>query len=346
METQKVDKYISELLYDYDCVIVPNFGGFVSNYSSAKIHPAQHTFTPPSKSIVFNKNLKHNDGLLANQVATGLNTDYAQALKHIDHFVHHTNSQLKDGKKVKIEDVGTLYWDVERNIQFEPSTKNYLLEAFGLVQFQSPAIKRDALGKRILDKQLKDREPVVLPDKKKTIKRLVALTIAVPLIAAMIWIPYKNDFFDHTNKADLNPFHSKKTEKQIVKEEPTETTPSVETIDSSVTSPVTEANNTPQSISQSVVTPVKADTTAVVVRHDETIDMPFHVVAGCFQVEANAVKYIDILQQQQINASIIGQNEKGLYVVSCGDYATRKEATVKLNELRGQNQSVWLYKKI
>src|SRR6185295_2895178 len=115
-------------------------------------------FTPPSKSIVFNKNLKHNDGLLANQVAAGFNTNYTEALKHIDHFVHQTNSQLKEGKKVRIEDVGTLYWDVERNIQFEPATKNYLLEAFGLVQFQSPAIKRDALGKRIIEKQLKDRE--------------------------------------------------------------------------------------------------------------------------------------------------------------------------------------------
>lgn len=344
METQKVDKYISELLYDYDCVIVPNFGGFVSNYSPAKIHPAQHTFTPPSKSIVFNKNLKHNDGLLANQVAAGLNTDYAQALKHIDHFVHHTNSQLKDGKKVRIEEVGTLYWDVERNIQFEPSTKNYLLEAFGLAQFQSPAIKRDALGKRILDKQLKDREPVALPDKKKKIRRLVALTIAVPLIAAMIWIPYKNNFFDNTNKADLNPFQSKRTEKQIA---PVETALSAPVSDSSVlTSPVTDKNINPAPISPSAVAPVKADTTAVVIKHDEAINTQFHVVAGCFQVEANAVKYIDILQQQQINASIIGQNEKGLYVVSCGDYTTRKEATSKLNELRNQNQSVWLYKKM
>ncbi|MGZ6416715.1 MAG: HU domain-containing protein, partial [Bacteroidia bacterium] len=26
---QKVDKHISELLYEHDCVIVPDFGGFV-----------------------------------------------------------------------------------------------------------------------------------------------------------------------------------------------------------------------------------------------------------------------------------------------------------------------------
>ena len=58
---QKIDKHINELLYNHDCVIVPEFGGFVTNYASAKIHPVQHTFTPPSKNIVFNKNLKNND---------------------------------------------------------------------------------------------------------------------------------------------------------------------------------------------------------------------------------------------------------------------------------------------
>lgn len=345
MEMQKVDKYISELLYDYDCVIVPNFGGFVSNYAPAKIHPVQHTFTPPSKSIVFNKNLKHNDGLLANQVAAGLKTDYTDALKHIDLFVKHTHSQLKEGKKVKIEEVGTLYWDVERNIQFEPSTKNYLLEAFGLVQFQSPAIKRDALGKRILEKQLKDREPAALPDRKKKIRRLVALTIAVPLIAAMIWIPYKNNFFENTHKADLNPFRSKDAAKQMVNEVPAQPSAALVT-DSAVSPPVTEANTVLQPSSETTVTEVKADSTAVAVHHNQAVHAPFHVVAGCFQIEANAVKYIDILQQQQINASIIGQNEKGLYVVSCGDFTTRQEATAKLNELRSQNQSVWLYKKM
>lgn len=346
MTEQKVDKHISELLYEYDCVIVPNLGGFVSNYSPARIHPTQHTFSPPSKSIVFNKNLKQNDGLLANQVATGFNTDYTGALKHIDHFVNHTNSQLKAGKKVLIEDVGTLYWDVERNIQFEPSTKNYLLDAFGLVAFQSPAIKREALGKRI-EKQLKDREPAALPQKKKTIKRLVTLTIAVPLIAALIWIPYKTDLFRNTDNANLSPFNKKQSSTPVVvKEESSEADelPIDVNKDSTLTKPVNATSASSQPVTEAMVAPVKADTTAVVLRNDKALDFKFHVVAGCFQVQENAINYIQSLQQQNINASIIGQNDRGLYVVSCGDFATRKEANAKLNDLRKQQQSVWLYK--
>ena len=179
---QKIDKHISDLLYDHDCVIVPQLGGFVANYASAKIHPTQHTFTPPSKNIVFNTNLKNNDGLLANHITQADNTAYPEALKYIHHFVDTTNAQLKKGEKVVIGDVGKLFLDVERNIQFEPdANSNHLLDAFGLASFQSPAIKRDNIGKRI-EKEFIDRKPIAGEKKKINIKRYVALAIAMPLI--------------------------------------------------------------------------------------------------------------------------------------------------------------------
>lgn len=53
-----IEKYISELLYQYDCVIIPGFGGFIGNYSPALIDPIYHTFHPPYKSLLFNINLK------------------------------------------------------------------------------------------------------------------------------------------------------------------------------------------------------------------------------------------------------------------------------------------------
>lgn len=340
---QKVDKHISELLYEYDCVIVPNFGGFVTNYASAKIHPVQHTFTPPSKSIVFNKNLKNNDGLLANHMAVGLNTDYLQALKYIDQFVTDTNLKLKSGKKVTIADVGVLYWDVERNIQFEPYQKNYLLDSFGLAPFQSPPIKRDALAKRI-EKQLRDRQPEALPAKKKTIRRIIVAAIAVPVIAALIWIPLKTDLLQNTDKANLNPFHAKDTKQEVVIEQPVSgETPADK--DTAITRPALTPATTPtEPVTQTMVTPVKADTTSVAIPENKD-EYKFHVVAGCFQVKSNAIKYIESLRQQNINASIIGQNDKGLFVVSCGNFATRKEANSKLTDLRNQQQTVWLYKK-
>ena len=62
-------KHITDLLYRYDCVIVPEFGGFITNRIGAKLNESTQTFYPPTKQITFNSHLKHNDGLLANYIA-------------------------------------------------------------------------------------------------------------------------------------------------------------------------------------------------------------------------------------------------------------------------------------
>lgn len=336
---EKVDKYIGELLYEHDCVIVPSFGGFVANYSSAKVHPNKNTFSPPSKNIAFNKNLKTNDGLLANHIAITEHTNYPQALKQITEFVDATNAELKKGNKVNFENVGVFSLDFERNLQFEPATTNFLLDAFGLNNFQATAIKRDAAIKQ-LKKELKDREAVPQEKRKVNVKRIVALTVAVPLIAAMIWIPLKTDLLKNVNYSDLNPF-SKKTEHVIDNKKQKEENKATKL-------PETNGNitkeNTLVTTAENTVQPVLADTTSVAVQAAMPQEMKYHLVAGCFQIENNAINFVASLKERNIDASIIGKNDKGLYVVSCGDFATRNEAVTGLKKLRQQEPNAWLYK--
>ncbi len=328
-----VEKHIGELLYDHNCVIVPDLGGFVANYAPAKIHPTQHTFSPPTKNIVFNINLKNNDGLLANQIAAFEKKSYSEALKYIDYFVKEINLQLKKGAKVKIDEVGTLFLDVEKNIQFEPAQTNFLLDAFGLSSFHSPAIKRDAIAKRIIEKEFKDRGPIPVEKKKRKVGRYVAIAVALPLVFAMVWIPLKTDLLKNVNYANLNPFS-----KNEVKLPEVNVVPSV--INDTVVSKVIVYDTVRV---PSVTALVAADTTAVA-KNDINLDFKFHLVAGCFQIEENAVKFVQTLQSQNLSAAIIGQNNKGLYVVSCGDFATRKDALNELTSLRGVLPNAWLYK--
>ena len=46
-----VEHYISELLFLHDCIILPEFGGFVGNPQSAKLNKITGVLTPPSKQI-------------------------------------------------------------------------------------------------------------------------------------------------------------------------------------------------------------------------------------------------------------------------------------------------------
>ncbi len=75
-----------------------------------------------------------------------------------------------------------------------------------------------------------------------------------------------------------------------------------------------------------------------------SVNYRFHLVAGCFQVEENAIRFVETLQKQNLSAAIIGKNNNGLFVVSCGDFATRREANDQLDNLRKLQPNAWLYK--
>jgi len=79
----KFDKYIKNLLYRYDCVVLPNLGAFVARNVSAKIDESNNIITPPSKLISFNAKIKENDGLLANHIAIVENISREKAGKKI-----------------------------------------------------------------------------------------------------------------------------------------------------------------------------------------------------------------------------------------------------------------------
>ena len=56
------------------------------------------------------------------------------------------------------------------------------------------------------------------------------------------------------------------------------------------------------------------------------------------------VKKHNIYQSENLSAAIIWQNNKGLYVVSCGDFPTRKDALNELSNLRKVRPNAWLYR--
>ena len=92
----KLATYISDLLYRYECVIIPNFGGFVTNEISAKVNAFTHTFNAPSKQLTFNSHLQNNDGLLANYIANVANVSYSNAVEIINAEVKNWKLQLKN----------------------------------------------------------------------------------------------------------------------------------------------------------------------------------------------------------------------------------------------------------
>jgi hypothetical protein len=121
---------------------VPNFGGFVTNKIGAKVNQISHTFYPPTKQISFNSNLKHNDGLLANHIASSEKISFEKAVTAISLSVTAWNKDLQS-KPVQLNNLGSFSLNTEKKIVFEPlNDVNYLTESFGLSNIENLAINR------------------------------------------------------------------------------------------------------------------------------------------------------------------------------------------------------------
>ncbi len=183
-------KYIKELLYLHDCVIVPGFGGFVTNYQSSEVQRFQNVIYPPSKTIMFNKRLQNNDGVLVNHVAEKEKVGYRVAEEAIGRIASDWNRLLNNKGMLLIPDVGKLYFNAKNTLIFLPQLrKNYLPETFGLKPISYHLIKDDVQEKeeeKHLQTLVEDTAVETKRIRKIRTQRLVA---AAAILIATLMIP-------------------------------------------------------------------------------------------------------------------------------------------------------------
>ncbi len=309
---QKIEYYISNLLYIHDCVIIPGFGGFVGNKKSAYIHPVSGIIYPPSKALLFNKNLTQNDGLLATHIAKGEELDLLEITNLIEGFVQEIQKELKNRSAFKLQKVGTLTRGNEGNISFiQDKNYNYNLASFGMeANHKSKKVERIISEEDIIVKTIKQK------DFKKTLKKAAA--VLIPLIGlSLIGITQEENITDIYNQmANLDPFTTSKTE--IVKEAPTK----------EIEVPIVE-----------IIETKKAKIVIPIITEQHT----YYIIAGAFAEQKNANKLLQKLKRWNYDASVVeGGN---LMRVSYNSFQNREDALLALAEIRKDNNSAWLLTK-
>lgn len=190
----KYVEYIENLLYLYDCVILPGFGGLICNYTAATIESKSGLFTPPSKIVIFNKHLQQNDGLLIHWIAQKENINYEKAQKRLSLFCEEIKVRLNQKQKVEFGTIGTFYTDRCFNIIFEPSTHNFLPDAIGMDSFHVIPLK----GKKNRPEEYINTEPGNL------INRLFKYGLSAAVIAGIIIISQQDIFKSDTPSETTN----------------------------------------------------------------------------------------------------------------------------------------------
>jgi hypothetical protein len=332
----RLDFYISELLYSHDCVIVPGLGGFVAHERGAFLNPAQHTFAPPARKVAFNAGLRVSDGILAHAISRTRGISFNEAMDLIQTVVGDIVQRLVAGETVMIEKVGTLVYDKERNLQFEPEVnENYLASSFGLSLVHSPAIRRD-------EKKQPARVEKLNPVKKEKSKgksrwRLLELVPAAAVLALLAFNPRVTRDLN-ASLASFSPFSSLESSTVNTSEEAA-TYP----VETQVETPVESEAVIEAPVATEVAEPVAAevaiaDTTRVVnpVVVASVTPEPgnYLVIGGCFREESNAAKFLLQATEAGFDAQLAGLTSGGLHIVSLYTGTDAAQATKLLEEAR------------
>lgn len=306
----RIENYISDLLYRYQCVTVPNLGAFLTQYRSARVHETTNAFYPPSKAISFNSQLRSDDGLLTRYIAEVKKITFEEASSEIGKVVSAWTSKMEKGEAVEMEKIGSLSHNEEGKILFQPSGEvNYLPASFGLSPFVSQAITREELKQKVV--KLEQKTPIAFTPERRRSTGIWKYAAMFLLAVSSGAIGYKLVQQDYNTRLELAQRQAQETvERNIQQATFFDTTPL------ELPAVTLELHRTP---------------------------MKYHIIAGAFRVLENAEKRVKDLNAAGYDAEIIGVNKYGLHQVSYSGFNQVEEALAYLRKIKKEESSeAWL----
>jgi hypothetical protein len=299
----QVGKYISDLLYRHECVVVPGYGAFISRRVAAQHFAATGTLYPPKKGLSFNAQIQQNDGLLVNYIATVEQLPYNDALQQVRNYIRFLEHELDTRCEVTLHKIGRFTRNEEGSLQFAPMyLVNYLPEAYGLHMQEVFAVDRSAVQPMVATAQ----EPVIekpVAQLETPASRTAAWVRAAAAIAVLVAGSY--------------------TGYQAYQQQSLQDAATVEEMAQQ------EFKSKVQEASFMINTPLPSVTMEVA-----PVVKNYHVIAGAFRSPANADKKVAQLQKVGFDADRIGVNKYGLHNVAFGSFVDRNDAINELYRIR------------
>jgi len=308
----KISAYISELLYEHDCVIVPGLGAFIANYREAHTNETQERIHPPSKEITFSPKLKHNDGLLVNYLSRKEGMPLFDALKKIEEFRENIQYRLEKGEEVVFEGLGALTLNDSKSTVFKAGlTGNLLPDSYGLGMI---SLKDRAGAKKGQGEQSN-------AEKNQKKNKAWLLFLLIPFAAIIVFV-YLNFFTKNTTEPPASGYE----ESRIIPER------SSTALSDSLASDTVAVDSMLPRIEES----------APVVEEKDTV-VNYYLVGGSFLEKANADKYFSQIEKMGYSPVHLGKQGR-FFVVAVGGFNTLEEANTVRDEFldRDPDSEVWI----
>ena len=316
----EISRYIKDLLFIHDCVILPGLGGFVANYCPAQENPLTNEMLPPSKAVSFNRNLKQNDGLLINCLAEEERLTYSEAKRSIELYIEDVSVRLRRNERVSFSELGELFYNKRHKLQFEPAKDiNFLADLFGMESFELPD--------QVIQENSQVRSLIIKENfwGRVSLKRKVYAAVTIPFFLGLALIPVNLNNNQHQASASFSMMES---------------TPDVQK--TKLLSPndrISPANELVSFEPRIIYAKPKA---AI---KNKSIKGKYYLIAGSFSNIENAKILKTVIEANSYPARII--KNKNLYAVALNKFNSKKEADRFRKKVlqRNPNASCWVLQK-
>ncbi len=305
-------KLLVTLLHKHSCVIVPGFGGFVTNYTPATVDAHTDFFSPPSLTIAFNQQLTYNDGLLTQELARQENVALDQAFIKLQELINQVRQELFQEGRCELDGIGLLYLDKDFKIQFRVALKaNILPQSYGLRSFRFASIRNRKQTQTFEQEYMKEPS-----GNRRTIIATVAAASVLVLLGLTFFINYK---LNERQAAEASLINVKDLKADSVLENEAQTTPK----------PIVEEASTKKGHA---------------LQYKEVDDeVEYHIIAGSFSNLSSAQKFAKTLEKEGYSTTFITDGDK--VRVSIFSSHEKYEALKQLDFLRiTKDKTVWMLK--
>lgn len=340
--------HIDYLIQKHDCVIIPDFGGFVLNREVAVV-AADGSIIPPRVSVGFNPELKYNDGLLAESYMNAYSISYDVACKRLVDAVKRLNTILNLKQSIQIGKLGKLSLDEENRLNFETNhnLSDFHPETFGLSVVDI---------KRLVD--IQEIQKISIVTTKRSIYKRAFAGVAATAAAVLVFFVTSTPISENENRnMQRSGFFTDLISTSATLSAKTEAIPV--SVDDLINSSVEEETvlitdeadaETPTEEIELKKEEPKIEKAALVAEDSKvkkTAESKFFVVIGSADSKPEAERALKKFKTQgYTNADILsGVNKSRIYIASFDDKTKAEQYLVSFRKSNPKLKDAWVFTK-
>ena len=343
----ELSRHIEHLLLSHDCVVVPQFGGFVTMTTNAMREETEQLFFPPIRVVRFNPDLTEDDGLLTALVREEHHCAPSEAKRYIQHLVLNLRQQLLADGQADFGSIGLFQQDEDGHVSFSPCQAGVITpQYFGLDAFYMPkltaaqrnSLRRGSKRERLQHQNSHDSQSITIHINKRSLKNVVT-TAAIILLCALFSSPVE-ETMNFGNQASILP--SEPTTKIIQSPSVSE---SISMAEAETIPPVTETSALKESVAEESITEenhaveesINHSPATAITTSESTPTGNYCIVLASNVSKKNANNYVELLKERGILDARVYNNGKMNRVIIDG-FTSMEEANERNIELHRSNR--------